>query len=221
MSESSDKIFSWIGKFSVIIGLMVGIVTLYNIANPKEPKLYAQCNVVSIPLTPFEDDFFKKNDDFKYYHYRFSSKYFMQCKIINDGDMEASQIQFLIPDDIIYAECISKIGDIEYKKNVIEINSLRPQTSTELNIWVHGSYPLSSKLQINSKEVSGKIDIGKVYYGKIADISDILLFISEHFLALFVFSILIIIFITLQIYLTYINEKKSKNENTEGNHGEE
>lgn len=218
MSANSDKIFSWIGKFSLIIGLIVGIITLYNIFNPKEPKIYARCNALSIPYTPFEDEFFKNNYDIKYNAYRSSVRYFMQCKIINDGDVEASKIRLVINDDILAVKSLPEADEIEYKKNKIEINSLRPQTSILLNIWADGRPPLSQQVQINSKEVSGTIEMGEVYYGTIASIAGFLSFFIKNFSVLFMsvglsmFSTLCLIYVIFQIYKYLEQKEKDKQE---------
>ena len=100
---------------------------------------------------------------------------------MNTGDREASNVRIVLSDKILYASCDSDVLEIEYKKNFIEIKSLRPDTSATLSIWAEG-YPSTSwkPLQLNSKEASGKVDIGEVYYGFSSSIACFISFIIDN-----------------------------------------
>lgn len=182
MNGNSDRFFSVLGKISLVIGIIAGLFTLYHYLNPKEPKLYAQCFPLRIPNTPLETEFLKNTVDGEYQSYEHAFRYFLQCKIINEGDREASGVRLVIPEEILHAEGSSDIAEIEYKKNLVEIKSLRPETSIKLDIWIKGYSPSSwEQLQLNSREVSGKVDIGEVYYGFSASIAKFFLIATNDF----------------------------------------
>ncbi|MBD5418404.1 MAG: hypothetical protein HDR50_12370 [Desulfovibrio sp.] len=212
MSGNSDKFFSWLGKISLVVGIVVGLFTLYHYSHPKDPKLYAQCFPLRVPLTPLESEFLKKND--KREDIKYSLKYFMQCTIMNSGDREASSVRIAIPADIISAKCTSDVAEIEYKKNFVEIKSLRPETSVKLDIWAEGFPSVTWKqLQLNSKEVSGKVDVGEIYYGVSASIANFVLFnINNPWFFCMILSLLILC--TLLI-IQGIKEEREKKRNSE------
>lgn len=212
MSEKSDKIFVWLGKLSVIVGIIYGIIQIcFSLFFSNNPHIYAQCFPISIPSTPFEIEFLKNNNDFKYREFKYSDKYFMQCKIINDGNREASSVRLVIPRDILYAECKSGVAEIVTKKNVLEISSLRPETSVLIDIWGRGSTPSSwDRLEINSREVSGKVDIGTIYYGGIASFANILSLLKDNIILILTLISILIICAIISYYIESEEKKKQK-----------
>lgn len=214
MNKQVDK-FSWIRNLSVIMGIIFAIGSLYVMFNPKEPKLYAKCKALDIPETPLENEFFE-NNRYNAIPLKFSSssRYFMQCEIMNNGDREASDIKFVLPNNILSIKYKTAAVDVGFEKDVIKINSLRPETHIELDIWAKGNAPQQwNTLQLNSKEVSGKVYIGKVYYGIIATIAGIISSIDKIFLILLIPSLFLIYLLTSSIreeYKSRIDLEKEK-----------
>ena len=157
----SEKVWANIGRLSVFVTLLAGVIYIYSFISTPSGKLIAEVEFSNFKWPPevlqlIENNYYKNSI------VPFDSLYYIDgiwfVKVRNAGKIQCSSVTIKLP-RAIFASVEREGADLITSniKGVVNIGNLMPQEAVNIVAWTNGFHSHNEKIQISYDKGLGKV----------------------------------------------------------------